>query len=78
MQNIWLMLSSITYAIKAQQLLERNGIPSSFSKTPIQQSGRGCGYSLKIRKRDLQRVRALLDEAGIKVLGEVTQGAARR
>ncbi|WP_197068331.1 putative Se/S carrier-like protein [Candidatus Soleaferrea massiliensis] len=43
------MVSSITYALKSQELLQKRGIFSYVEKTPKELSGRSCGYSLIIR-----------------------------
>ena len=65
-QNI-LVLSSITYAYKAQKILEQAWIRSSVIRTPEGLSGKGCSYSLAVRG-DLDRAAELLREHGIRIL----------
>ena len=59
--------SSITYAYKAQKILEQAWIRSSVIRTPEGLSDKGCSYSLAVRG-DLDRAAELLKENGIRVL----------
>ena len=62
-----LVLSSITYAYKAQRLLERMWIKSGVIRTPRAYSNRGCGYSLLVRG-NLSEAVAALSKQGIRIL----------
>lgn len=59
MQDQAIMVSSITYALKAQELLQKRGIFSYVEKTPKELSGRSCGYSLIIK--DTSRYREAVE-----------------
>ena len=56
-------MRSITYAIKAKDLLGRLGIWCEIEKTPPDLAS-GCGYSIKVRDEP-SRIKKLLREHGI-------------
>lgn len=64
----FLVFSSVTYALKAQGVLERAGIRSRLEKLKKEQSLRGCGYGLKIRNADILEAQNVLDRERIKIL----------
>lgn len=63
MEEHTLWVRSITYAMKAQNLLNRYGIPCRIVRD--RSIRRGCGYHIIVRG-DLQRILALLHQHGIK------------
>ena len=67
-----LVLRSMTYAYKAQKILERSWIPSSVIRTPEAYSDRGCSYSLVVRG-DPDRAAEILRQNGMQVLRVVHQ-----
>lgn len=62
-----IVLSSITYAYKAQKILEQMWIKSNVIRTPRAYSNQGCGYSLLIRG-DLSEAVTALNKEGIRIL----------
>ena len=64
-----LVLSSITYAMKARDLLKDNGIPSLLTRSAAIRRVRGCGYGVRIAARHRDQAEGLLKAAGIHVLG---------
>ena len=71
MGKMLIMLSSVTYAMKAQKLLANHMINAYVQKTPLEYTKRGCGYSIKIKAEDYYKTMDLLNLYGIRVLGEV-------
>ncbi len=69
--NWILVLSSVTYALKAQELLGKRQIRSSLTRSAAIRKVRGCGYGLRVSAGDRLRAEQLLREAGIRVLGTV-------
>lgn len=65
-----LVLRSITYAYKAQRLLERQGIRSYVIRTPAAYAPSGCSYSLSVAGQG-ERAAGLLRQNGIAVLKAV-------
>ena len=63
-----IMMTSITYAMKAKDLLLRNGIRADLVRTPRHENVGGCGYSLYVPK-NTDKAENLLKEANIKILG---------
>ena len=56
-------MRSITYAIKAKELLNRLGLFCEIEKTPKDLAS-GCGYSIKVRDEP-EKIKKLLKERGI-------------
>lgn len=65
-----IVLSSITYAYKAQKMLDQMWIRSTVIRTPRPYSNKGCGYSLLIRG-SLSGAVAALKREGIRILDVV-------
>lgn len=70
MEEHTLSVRSITYAMKAQTLLNRYGISCRIVRD--RSSRRGCGYHIIVRG-DLQRILTLLSQNGIKAGKEPRQ-----
>ena len=64
MQKTIISLSSITYAIKAKNLLNSYGLNCEIVRTP-KNLGSGCGYSIKTNKKPTD-ILPYLDSAGIR------------
>jgi len=60
--------SSISWAIQARKLLERQGMPSNMRKISKIGSGGGCGYGLDLQRGDVNTALHLLNNAGIKYI----------
>lgn len=69
-----IMVTSVTYAMKAKQILKSYGIRCEIERTPKRDIKTGCGYSLYVPK-DTQEAVKLLKENGIKVTG-ITEGSS--
>lgn len=63
-------LTSVTYAARAQKLLEQRGIRSHVKKVVKNMSVHGCGYGVEVSGEPGQAVR-VLEDAGIRIV-EVT------
>lgn len=63
-----MILSSVTYAIRAKEILFRYHIKALCEKLPASVTGCGCGYGLRVFC-DEQTARSLLEAAGIQVKG---------
>ena len=69
--SIILVLSSVTYALKSQELLKREGIYASLTRSPAVRAVKGCGYGLIIHACHEARAIAILQSAGVDILGSV-------
>lgn len=56
---------SITPAQRAQNLLQKGGVPTQLQRTPRHLEPSGCGYCLRLRPTDRKRAVDLLTQAGI-------------
>lgn len=68
-----IVLRSVTYAYKAQRLLERMRIRSYIIRTPEEYAPTGCSYSLSVAENGVQAAE-LLRQNGIQVLKLVQHG----
>ncbi len=64
-----LVLTSMTYAYKAQELLNKHGIKNSLTRNAQTQRIRGCGYGIVIDTSQSQYVQNLLLNNGVKIAG---------
>lgn len=63
-----LVMSSVTYALKAQGILARHGIGTRLEKLNKNRSLKGCGYGLRIEKSKLDAAERLLAEENIRIV----------
>lgn len=64
-----MVLSSVTYAMKARDLLMAEGIRSELTRSAAIRKVRGCGYGLRLYDKDRERAERILVQAGINILG---------
>lgn len=67
MNRAVIRLSSVTYAIRAQRILEQHGIRSYVKRVTRSLQTTGCGYGLEING-DVGAAHTLLERSGIRVL----------
>jgi len=67
-----LMVSSITYAIKGKDLLNRMGYKTSIERIPRHSADVGCGYGICI-DGDEYYAKIQLERSGIRVLGIIEE-----
>lgn len=63
-----LIFSSVTYALKAQGIFEKEGIKSRLEKLKKDKALNGCGYGLKIRNSDVIRAKNAAEREKIKII----------
>ena len=66
-------LSSMTYAMKGEELLRRKGIPSRIVRLPKDMTKNGCGFGLSLGCGSLYAAKRLLMAVGIP-MGELRNG----
>lgn len=59
-------IGSVTYAMKAKELLAKSGISARVIRLKPEQSPNGCAYGLELACREGARASALLGSAGIR------------
>lgn len=67
MEKKLLIVSSITYAIKGQEILNKNGFYATLKRISKSKRTPGCGYGIIVNK-DFDRAKRILMENGIKIL----------
>ncbi len=67
-QPCGIILSSVTYAMRAKEILLRYHIKALCEKLPASVTGCGCGYGLRVYS-DEQVARSLLEGENIQVKG---------
>lgn len=65
MEKSLIIIGSITYAMKGQKLLDKNGIRSIIQKAPQNLDNCGCGHGLRVNGDGI-RSREILESYGIK------------
>ncbi len=68
MENDLIMFSSVTFAMRARDLLTKNRIQNILIRTPAHLRHRSCGYSLFV-KNNYKQALELIGSNGIPVLG---------
>ncbi|MBQ7625078.1 MAG: DUF3343 domain-containing protein [Clostridia bacterium] len=63
--NCLILFKSITYAQNAAIKLKAANINSYMIRTPVSLSGGGCGYSLRIKCKDLEAAKKILAKTGV-------------
>ena len=66
-----LVLSSVTYAHKAQSILSRAGIRSTIMRSAAVRAVKGCAYGLRLQAEQVDRSAELLAAQSISVLAIV-------
>ena len=61
-----IMCRSLTYAQRAERLLERAGIYSGLTKAPQGITPEGCTFGVKLQAKHVQRALAVMRGAGVK------------
>jgi len=67
MAKTLILLTSVTYAYKAQKLLERNWIKAAVVRTPKVLGDTGCSYSLQVDPSQAEKAEALIRKSGIRI-----------
>lgn len=68
-----IVLSSITYALKAQELLKNNGIYANVTRSRTVKNVRGCGYGLSFDPALTEKAQELIIKAGIPIVGSADE-----
>ncbi|MBR4279314.1 MAG: DUF3343 domain-containing protein [Clostridia bacterium] len=68
-----IVLTSVTYALKAQEILKDNGIYSKIERSKAVRNLRGCGYGLAFDKHLEEKVYALLSQNSIPTVGSIDE-----
>lgn len=68
-----IVLSSVTYALKAQELLKNNGIYSKLTRSRSVRSIRGCGYGIAFDVLSAEKAENLIVTAGIPIIGSTEE-----
>lgn len=63
-----LIFSSVTYALKAQGIFEKEGIRSRLEKLKKNRALNGCGYGLKIFNADVMKAKSIAERERIKII----------
>ncbi|MBE6682950.1 MAG: DUF3343 domain-containing protein [Ruminococcaceae bacterium] len=68
-----IVLSSVTYALKAQEILKNNGIYSNLTRSRAVKSVRGCGYGISFDEISSEKAQSLIVGAGIPIIGSTEE-----
>ena len=65
MKDCFITFRSVTAAQRGEGTLRRQGIDAALQRTPRWMEEQGCGYSLRLRRSDMNRAAGMLKNAGI-------------
>lgn len=68
----YILLNSVSSALKGKDILDKNNIKSSVERTPKNNVARSCGYSLMVND-GIERAKEILEDNKVIVLGVVTR-----
>lgn len=71
MKSTLYILGSVTYALKAKNILFQNGIKVYIEKVKNHQ-GFGCGYAVRVN-RDSERALSILKNSGFKIIAVIKE-----
>lgn len=63
-----MVMSSVTYALKAQSVLARHGIGTRLEKLTKDQTLHGCGYGLRTERKNFADAKAICEKERIKII----------
>lgn len=63
-----MVFSSVTYALKAQGVLSKEGIGTRLEKLNKNQTLKGCGYGLRIERSKLSEATRIMKREKIRVV----------
>ena len=67
MQQPIILVQSVTQAVRGQQVLAAQGIPSHIVRNAYHSATSGCGYGLAVNG-SIPRARSILVRAGVRVI----------
>ena len=68
-----IVLSSVTYALKAKDLLAAHGIRAEIVRSRAVRNVRGCGYGISFDAALLASAQSILASEGVPTLGSVDE-----
>ena len=68
----YILLNSVSSALKGKDILDKNNIKSSVERTPKNNVARSGGYSLMVED-EIERAKEILEDNKVIVLGVVTR-----
>lgn len=68
-----IVLTSVTYALKAQEILKSNGIYANISRSKAVKSVRGCGYGVSFDATYYEKVMQLFEQNSIPIIGSIDE-----
>lgn len=67
MQKIYIIVESVTFAMKSEKILRKKSIFPLITKTPSHLNIHGCSYSIVINKNDLDNTKEILMQNNIPI-----------
>jgi hypothetical protein len=70
--NGYVTVSSVTYAYKGKNALEKKGVNAYIERAPTEISKCGCHYSIIIKDYSIEKAVEILKAARVKIIGTGT------
>lgn len=68
MKEIFVVTGTVTYAMRAKEILAKNGFSADVKKWNDKSGKFGCGYGIVLRKNAVDEIKDLLIENGVKII----------
>lgn len=68
MSGQYIIVSSITYAYKGKNILEKKGISADVERAPSEVSKCGCQYAIKVKRGFLDKAVKILEDSHIRII----------
>lgn len=68
-----IILTSVTYALRAQEILKQNGIRAELTRSRAVKSVRGCGWGIAFAPQYYETAVRLLVQSGVPTVGSVDE-----
>ena len=73
MKEIFVVTGTVTYAMRAKEILAKNGFSADVKKWNDKSGKYGCGYGVKLRKNDAAEIKNLLLKNGVKIIDVIVR-----
>lgn len=68
MKGIFVITGTVTYAMKAKEILAKNGYFADVKRWNDKTGKYGCGYGVNVDGISLEEVKTILNKNGVKVI----------
>lgn len=68
MKEFFIATGTVTYALRAKDILEENGYRANVKKWNDKSGRYGCGYGVLLKAESVEKIKELLSRNGIRII----------